>query len=44
MQSALERAGAPHQFVRYRDRGHMFITEEVIVQSRKFIAYQLANA
>jgi acetyl esterase/lipase len=44
MQAALERACAPHQFVRYRDRGHMFITEEVIAQSRKFIADQLTNA
>jgi dipeptidyl aminopeptidase/acylaminoacyl peptidase len=43
MQTALACAGAPHQFVRYRDRGHMFITEEVIAQSRKFIADQLAD-
>lgn len=37
MEAALIQAGAPHQFVRYRDHGHMFITDEVIAQSRKFI-------
>ena len=26
-----------HRFVRYRDKGHMFITDEVITQARKFI-------
>jgi dipeptidyl aminopeptidase/acylaminoacyl peptidase len=43
MQAALESVRAPHQFVHYRDRGHMFSTEEVIAQSRKFIAGQLAQ-
>jgi dipeptidyl aminopeptidase/acylaminoacyl peptidase len=37
MEAALVQAGAPHRFVRYRDRGHMFITDEVIAQSRAFI-------
>ena len=30
MVAALEEAGAPHKFLHYKDRGHMFITEEVI--------------
>ena len=37
MTAALEAAGAPHKFLRYTDRGHMFITHEVIENSRKFI-------
>ena len=38
MVAALEASGAPHKFLRYTDRGHMFITDEVIEESRKFIA------
>jgi hypothetical protein len=37
MEGELRRAGAPHRFVRYQDRGHMFITDEVIMESRAFI-------
>lgn len=37
MDAALSDAGASHRFVRYRDKGHMFITDEVITQARKFI-------
>jgi hypothetical protein len=44
MQAAQERAGAHHHFVRYRDRGHMFITEQVIAQSCKLIARQMAGS
>ena len=38
MTAALEAAGAPHSFLRYTDRGHMFIIEEVIAAARAFIA------
>ena len=38
MTAALEAAGAPHGFVRHADRGHMFITGEVIAAARAFIA------
>ena len=38
MTAALEAAGAPYEFLRYTDRGHMFITDEVIERSRRFIA------
>ena len=38
MVAALEEAGAPHKFLHYKDRGHMFITDEVIKESLKFIA------
>ena len=38
MTDALEAAGAPYRFRRYADRGHMFITEEVIAEARDFIA------
>ena len=34
----LEEAGAPHKFLHYKDRGHMFITEDLIKESLKFIA------
>ena len=37
MVQALQQAGAPHEFVRYTDHGHMGITDEVIAQSRGFI-------
>lgn len=38
MNAALTEVGAAHRFVRYGDQGHMFITDEVIAQSRRFIA------
>jgi acetyl esterase/lipase len=34
----LKAAGVPHRFVRYTDRGHMGITEEVVKETRAFIA------
>lgn len=37
MVDALKAAGAPHKFLHYKDRGHMFITEEVIAESLKYI-------
>ncbi len=37
MDEAMRSARALYRFVRYHDRGHMFITEEVIAQSRDFI-------
>ncbi len=40
MTAALEAAGAPYRFRRYADRGHMFITDEVIGEARTFIADQ----
>lgn len=36
----LKGAGVTHRFVHYTDRGHMGITEEVIKESRAFIAEQ----
>lgn len=42
MVKALEEAGAPHEFHRYPDMGHMGINEEVIRRAREFIAKQLA--
>ena len=38
MVAELEEAGAPHKFLHYKDRGHMFITEDLIKESLKFIA------
>ena len=38
MVAKLEEAGAPHKFLHYKDRGHMFITEDLIKESLKFIA------
>lgn len=38
MDAALAGAGSPHRFIRYRDRGHMFITDEVVSEARSFIA------
>ena len=38
MDVALREARAPYKFVRYRDQGHIFITEECIRQSRDYIA------
>jgi acetyl esterase/lipase len=34
----LKAAGAAHRFVRYTDRGHMGITDEVVKEARAFIA------
>jgi acetyl esterase/lipase len=42
MVKALEETGAPHEFHRYPDMGHMGINEEVIARAREFIAKQLA--
>jgi dipeptidyl aminopeptidase/acylaminoacyl peptidase len=38
MVKALERAGAHHRFVHYKDRGHMGLTDEVLKEARAFIA------
>lgn len=38
MAATLKAAGAPHRFVHYTDRGHMPITDEVIAETRAFIA------
>lgn len=38
MVAALKEAGAPHRFRHYKDRGHMFITDEVIAETLAFIA------
>ena len=38
MVAKLKAAGVQHRFVHYADRGHMGITEEVIKESRAFIA------
>ena len=38
MVQALEKASVLHRFVRYADRGHMGITEEVVQEARAFIA------
>jgi len=40
MVDALEKAGAPHVFHRYPDKGHMGITDEVIERSLEFIHSQ----
>lgn len=37
MVSTLKQAGAPHKFVHYTDRGHIFITDEVIQESLRYI-------
>ena len=37
MVEALKKAGAPYEFVRYPNAGHMGITDEVIKQARRFI-------
>ena len=44
MVAALEKAGAPHQFVHYTDRGHMLIDDEIIAQARAFIERAAASA
>ena len=38
MVAALEEVNAPHKFLHYKDRGHMFITNDLIEESLKFIA------
>lgn len=38
MAARLQAAGVPHRFLRYTDRGHMGITDEVIAATRAFIA------
>jgi alpha-L-fucosidase 2 len=38
MVAKLKAAGVQHRFVRYTDRGHMGITDEVIKEARAFIA------
>jgi dipeptidyl aminopeptidase/acylaminoacyl peptidase len=38
MDAALTAAGVRHRFVRYQDRGHMSISDEVIEQARAFMA------
>ena len=40
MVDALKKAGAPHTFHRYPDKGHMGITDEVIARAREFIELQ----
>ena len=40
MVDALKKAGAPHTFHRYPDKGHMGITEEVIERALEFIEQQ----
>ena len=37
MVQALDKAKAPHKFVRYKDRGHMGLTDEVLLAARAFI-------
>ena len=43
MVEALKKAGSEHKFIRYPDKGHMGITDEVIARAREFIAAQLAG-
>ena len=37
MDAALTKAGIKHKFVRYKDRGHMRLTEDVINEMLSFI-------
>jgi acetyl esterase/lipase len=39
MVAALESAKIPHKFVRYTDRGHVGLTDEVLQEARAFIAH-----
>jgi acetyl esterase/lipase len=39
MAAALEAAGVPHRFVRWTDRGHMRITDEVVSEAQDFIRW-----
>ena len=43
MVEALKKAGAPHSFVRYRDKGHLSITDDVIREARDFIERNAAT-
>jgi hypothetical protein len=38
MAAALSKRGVPHKFVRYKDRGHMRLTDEVVNEMLAFIA------
>jgi dipeptidyl aminopeptidase/acylaminoacyl peptidase len=38
MAAALQKAGITHKFVRYKDRGHMRLTDEVVNEMLAFIA------
>jgi dipeptidyl aminopeptidase/acylaminoacyl peptidase len=37
MSEAMQQAEAPFEFLHYKDRGHMGITDEVVEVSKKFI-------
>lgn len=37
MVGALEAAKVPHKFVLYKDRGHVGLTDEVLLAARAFI-------
>src|SRR5262249_45971659 len=37
MVAALSKAGVPHRFVRFKDRGHMRLTDEVVTEMLAFI-------
>jgi len=39
MVSELARAGSPHRFVQWADKGHVGILPEVVEEARAFIAY-----
>lgn len=43
MAAALAKAGAPHRFVHYTNKGHMGITPDIIQEARAFIAQQSAS-
>ena len=43
MVGALSKAGAPYEFVHYKDKGHLIVNDEVIQESRKFIERMFAN-
>jgi dipeptidyl aminopeptidase/acylaminoacyl peptidase len=36
--TALRKACAPHRFVHYQDRGHMGLNDDVIRETRAFVA------
>ena len=40
---ALEAAKIPHTFVRYKDRGHVGLTDEVLQEARAFIGQLVAG-
>ena len=43
MVKALEAAKIPHKFVRYKDRGHVGLTDEVLQEARAFIGQLVAG-